>query len=61
MLHELDQRQCHGLIVTLEWEPETNGVRIRCEDERAPDRPPLCFSVEPREARHAFLHPFAYA
>jgi hypothetical protein len=59
-VRELDQRHADGLTVTLEWDPESNDVRIRCEDERVADGLSLCFPVDPRDARHAFLHPFAY-
>jgi hypothetical protein len=61
MLRQLDQRECDGLIITLEWDPDTNGVQIRCEDEDMPDPVLLCYPVEPGDARVAFLHPFAYA
>jgi hypothetical protein len=61
MLRQLDERSSDGLTVALEWDSETNRVSIRCEDTRTPDEPPLCYAVEPREARDAFLHPFAYA
>jgi len=60
MLRQLDQRHSDGLTVTLEWDSDTGGVQVRCEDERLPDRPPLRFVVPPPEARTAFLHPFAY-
>jgi hypothetical protein len=59
MLGELDQRKCDGLIVTLEWDSETDQVQLRCEDEHSPARPSLCYPVEPCDARLAFLHPFA--
>jgi hypothetical protein len=61
MVRQLDQRQSDGLMVTLEWNSDTGGVQVRCEDERSPDQPPLCFAVAPPDARTAFLHPFAYA
>jgi len=61
MLRELDQRICHGLTITLEWEPDTDRVFVWCEDDRSPDRPPLCYPVPPSDARRVFLHPFAYA
>jgi hypothetical protein len=61
MLRELDQSICHGLTITLEWEPDTDRLLVWCEDDRSPDRPPLCYPVAPPDARRAFLHPFAYA
>jgi hypothetical protein len=61
MLRQLDQRICHGLTITLEWEPDTDRLLVWCEDDRSPDRPALCYSVAPSDARQAFLHPFAYA
>jgi hypothetical protein len=61
MLRQLDQRICHGLTVTLEWEPDTDRLLVWCEDDRAPGQPPLCYPVAPSDARPAFLHPFAYA
>jgi hypothetical protein len=61
MLRELEQRTGNGLTVTLEWDSDTDRLQVRCEDDRSPDDPPFCFPVEPRRARLAFLHPFAYA
>jgi hypothetical protein len=61
MLRELDQRTCHGLTVMLEWDPDTDRVSIRCEDDHAPNQAPICYPVKPCDARRAFLHPFAYA
>jgi hypothetical protein len=61
MIRQLDQRQTVGLTVTLEWDSETGQVLVRCEDGGSLDRPPVCFVVAPRDARSAFLHPFAYA
>jgi hypothetical protein len=61
MLRELDQRTCYGLTVMLEWDSDTDRVSIRCEDDRAPNQPPICYAVRPCDARRAFLHPFAYA
>jgi hypothetical protein len=61
MLREIDQRRCHGLTITLEWEPDTDRLLLWCEDDRWPDRPPLCYPVARSDARRAFLHPFAYA
>jgi hypothetical protein len=61
MIRQLDQHQTSDLTVTLEWDSETGQVPVRCECERVPDRPPVCFEVAPPDARRAFLHPFAYA
>jgi hypothetical protein len=61
ILRQLAERHHAGLTVTLEWNPDTDDVQIRCEDERSPDHPPLCFKVAPGDALRAFLHPFAYA
>ena len=61
MFRELDQREGDGLVVTLDWDPDANRVWICCEDQRLPDRPPPCYTIEPRDARRAFLHPFVYA
>ena len=61
MLRQLAERQHSGLTVTLEWNSVTDQVQVRCEDERSPDCPPVCFKVDPRDALHAFLHPFVYA
>jgi hypothetical protein len=55
---ELDQRKCAGLTVTLEWEPVTGQLRIRCEDERAPEWSSFSYPVAPSDARRAFLHSF---
>ena len=57
MLRELDQRHSDQLTVTLEWDPDTDDVRVRCQDHRSPEES-FTFWVEPRDARHAFLHPF---
>jgi len=59
MLRQLDQRNSAGLTITLQWDSETDQVSIRCEDGHTGDEPLLCYPVEPREARFAFLHPFA--
>jgi hypothetical protein len=60
MFRELDQRRCAGLIVTLEWDPDSDQVQVRCEDEHTPAGPPLRYPIEPGAARSAFLHPFAF-
>jgi hypothetical protein len=59
MLRQLDQRSSAGMTITLEWDSETDLVWVRCEDEHTVDKPLLCYPVEPRDARFAFLHPFA--
>ena len=59
MLRQLDQRNSSGLTITLQWDSETDRVFIQCEDKQTGNEPPLCYPVEPREARFAFLHPFA--
>jgi hypothetical protein len=58
MFRELDQRHAAQLTVTLEWDPDTDDVWVRCEDHRSPEES-FTFWVEPRDARDAFLHPFA--
>jgi ribosomal protein L34 len=37
MFRELDQRQSDHMNVTLEWDPATGGVQVRCEDHRSPE------------------------
>lgn len=59
MFRELDQRISDGLTVTLEWEPDTGTVWISCEDHRTPKALSMRYAVEPSDARHAFIHPFA--
>jgi hypothetical protein len=59
MLRELDQRRSAGLVVTLEWDSDTDTVSVRCEHEHS-DVQPLCYPVEPHDARRAFLHPFGF-
>lgn len=58
MFRELDQRHGGQLTVTLEWDPDTGRLRVRCEDHRVPGNGCM-FPVEPADARHAFLHPRA--
>jgi hypothetical protein len=58
MFRELDQRQSRQMTVTLEWDPATGVVQVRCEDHRSPKQG-FRYSVDPRDARLAFLHPFA--
>ena len=58
MYRELDQRQAHRMTVTLEWDPATGHVQVRCEADRLPDES-FCYPVDPREAALGFKHPFA--
>lgn len=58
MYRELDQKTANRVTVTLEWDPATGHVQVRCEDDRLPDQS-FCYSVDPREAALAFKHPFA--
>jgi hypothetical protein len=58
MFRELDQRQSQQISVTLEWDPATGVVRVRCENDRSPEQG-FTYSVDPRDARLAFLHPLA--
>jgi hypothetical protein len=59
MLRQLDQRNTAGMTITLEWDSATNQVLVTCVDGHAGHAPLLCYPVEPRDARSAFLHPFA--
>ena len=61
MFRELDQRSDGGVTVTLEWDPDTDRVQVRCEDPFGADRSYTCYSLEPRDARFGFLHPSAIA
>ena len=58
MFRELDQRTADRMTVTLEWDPATGHVQVRCEGDRFPDES-VCYSVDPGEAALAFKHPFA--
>ena len=58
MFRELDQRQSDQLTVTLEWNPTTGNVQVLCEDRCSPEAS-FAFLVDPRDARLAFLDPFA--
>lgn len=58
MFRELDQRHGDGLTVTLEWNGATGEIQVRCEDRRSPEGS-FTYSVDPDDARLAFLHPFA--
>jgi hypothetical protein len=58
MFRELDQRKADRVTVTLEWDPATGHVQVRCEADQLPDES-FCYAVDPREAALAFKHPFA--
>ncbi len=58
MFRELDQRRSGQITVTLEWEPATGNVQVRCEAD-GPAEETFRYSVDPREGRRAFLHPYA--
>jgi hypothetical protein len=58
MFREVDQRTADRMTVTLEWDPATGHVQVRCEADRSPDES-FCYRVDPREAALAFKHPFA--
>jgi hypothetical protein len=58
MFRELDQRRADRMTVTLEWDPVTGHVQIRCEADSFPDES-FSYPVDPREAALAFKHPFA--
>ena len=58
MFRELDQRKADRTTVTLEWDPATGHVQVRCEADRFPDES-FSYPVDPREAALAFKHPFA--
>jgi hypothetical protein len=58
MFRELNQRRADRMTVTLEWDPATGHVQVRCDDDRFPYES-FCYRVEPREAALAFKHPFA--
>jgi len=46
------------MTVTLEWDPATGHVQVRCEANRSLDES-FWYRVDPREAALAFNHPFA--
>jgi len=58
MFRELDQRTADRMTVTLEWDPATGHVQVRCEADWFPDES-VCYLVDPREAALAFKHPYA--
>jgi hypothetical protein len=55
---QLDQRTADGLEVTLEWNPETDALRIVLVDRESEA---VAFPVSAADARDAFIHPFIYA
>jgi hypothetical protein len=59
MLRQLDHCNTAGMTITLEWDSATNQVLVTCVDGHAGHAPLLYYPVEPRDARSAFLHPFA--
>jgi hypothetical protein len=58
MFRQLDQRDSGRLTITLEWDPASGDVQLRCEDRCSPLES-FAFTVDPRDARLAFMHPFA--
>ena len=58
MFRELDQRKADRMTVTLEWDPATGNVQVRCEADWLPDES-FSYLVDPRAAALAFKHPFA--
>jgi hypothetical protein len=55
---QLDQRTADGLEVTLEWNPETDALRIVLVDRESKA---VTFPVSAADAPDAFVHPFIYA
>jgi hypothetical protein len=55
---QLDQRTADGLVVTLEWHPATDALRIVVVDR---DSEAVTFPVSATDAADAFVHPFVYA
>jgi hypothetical protein len=58
MFRQLDQRHSQQATVTLEWDPATGNVQVRFEDHSSSEES-FSYSVDPENARLAFLHPFA--
>jgi hypothetical protein len=56
---ELAVRENDGLVVSLRWNPSTNGTRITVADAKSDDV--FDFGVTGSDALSAFHHPFAYA
>jgi hypothetical protein len=57
MFRQLDQRDDDRLTVTLEFDPATGSFQVRYDDHR-PAGESLAYTVDPQDARLAFLHPF---
>lgn len=57
MFRELDQRNGNGLIITLEWNPASDQVRLRLDDQRS-NAPSFVCVIDPADARLGFLDPF---
>ena len=55
---ELNQRTADGLVVTLEWNPATDALRVVVVDR---EREAVTFPVSAADAPDAFVHPFVYA
>ena len=55
---QLDQRAADGLVVTLEWNPATDRLRIVVADRESAA---VTFPVTAAYASNAFVHPFIYA
>jgi hypothetical protein len=58
MFRELDQRKANRMTITLESDPATGHVQVRCEADRSLHEG-FCYLVDPRQAALAFKHPFA--
>jgi hypothetical protein len=56
---ELDYREGDGLEVTLVWYPAEDAIAVKVLDTRTGER--FEIPVDPKSARDAFNHPFAYA
>jgi hypothetical protein len=54
----LNQRTADGLVVTLEWNPATDALRIVVLDR---ETTAVTFPVTAADASNAFVHPFVYA
>jgi hypothetical protein len=55
---ELDYREIDGLEVSLLWNPKDNELSIFVADTKIEEIFEVV--VEPKQARDAFVHPFAY-
>jgi hypothetical protein len=56
---ELDARSGDGLEISLLWSRAANAVKVAVRDLRLGRE--FDVNVDPRHARRAFRHPFAYA